>query len=68
MPKNNKVTKVDGHVKKQKVPAKLRIGTRKSGKSGVAMSNTDLQAVLESKDKRKWHHTARTVLNMRGVA
>jgi len=68
MPKNNKVTKVDGHIKKQRVPSKLRIGTRKGGKSGIAMSNADLQSVLENNDKRKWHHNARTVLNMRGVA
>ena len=68
MPKNNKVTKVDGHIKKQRVPSKLRIGTRKGGKSGIAMSNADLQSVLEHNDKRKWQHHARTVLNMRGVA
>ena len=67
MPKNNKVAKVDCHVKKQKVPAKLRIGMRKSGKSAIAMSTADLQAVLESNDKRKWHDNARTVLKMRGV-
>ena len=67
MPKNNKVTKVDGHIKKQRVPSKLRIGTRKGGKSGIAMSNVELQSVLESNYKRKWHQTARTVLKMRGV-
>jgi len=55
MPKSTKVTKKDGAVHRQKVSMKLRIGTRKGGKSAVAMSNTELQAVLESTDKRKWH-------------
>ena len=65
MPKNTKVTKIDGISHRQKVQSKLRIGTRKSGQSAITMSNAELQAVLESKDKRKWHHKARTVLAMR---
>ena len=67
MPKSTKVTKKDGIIHRQKVPMKLRIGTRKGGKSAVAMSNDELKSVLESKDKRKWHHKARTVLASRGV-
>jgi hypothetical protein len=67
MPKNNKVSKHDGNIFKQKVPAKLRIGTRKSGKSAIAMSSAELQAVLESNDKRKWHYRARKVLRQRGI-
>ena len=68
MPKNTKVTKIDGVIHRQKVPAKLRIGTRKHGRSAMTMTTTDLQAVLESSDKRKWHQSARTVLASRGVA
>ncbi len=68
MPKSTKVTKIDGVIRRQKVPMKLRIGTRKSGKSAIAMSNEELQAVLESNDKRKWHYRARSVLEARGVA
>jgi len=67
MPKSTKVTKHDGAIHRQKVSMKLRIGTRKSGKSAVAMSTEELQAVLESSDKRKWHTKARTVLATRGV-
>jgi len=67
MPKSTKVTKKDGAVRRQKVSMKLRIGTRKGGKSAVAMSNEELRATLESKDKRKWHNRARTVLAARGV-
>ena len=68
MPKSTKVTKLDGILHRQRVPMKLRIGTRKGGKSANAMSNEDLRAVLESKDKRKWHNNARVVLEARGVA
>ena len=68
MPKSTKVTKIDGVIHRQTVPMKLRIGTRKHGKSAHAMSNADLQAVLESTNKRKWHPHARTVLAARGVA
>lgn len=67
MPKSTRVTKIDGIVHRQKVPMKLRIGTRKGGQSAIAMSNADLLAVLVSSDKRKWHHHARTVLMARGL-
>lgn len=68
MPKSTKVTKKDGVIHRQKVAMKLRIGTRKNGKSAIAMSNEELLAVLEVSDKSKWHHKARTVLATRGVA
>jgi len=53
MPKSKKVTKVDGHTVRSKNPMRLRIGTRKTGKSAVQMSTPELQAVLEENDKRK---------------
>lgn len=65
MPKSARVTKIDGIIRRQKVPMKLRIGSRKSGKSAIAMSNAELFAVLESPDKRKWHSKARAVLTKR---
>lgn len=68
MPKSKKVTKIDGRTIRHKNPMKLRIGTRKAGKSALAMSNDELKAVLESKDKRKWHHRAQVVLAQRGAA
>ena len=67
MPKNTKVIKIDGITHRQKVQTKLRIGARKSGQSAITMSNAELQAVLESKDKRKWHQRARTVLAQRAM-
>jgi len=67
MPKNNKITKINNNIHKQKVPAKLRIGTRKTGKAANAMKTAELQAVLEAKDKSRWHQSARTVLRMRGI-
>ena len=67
MPKNNKVTKHDGVIHKQRVPAKLRIGSRKGGRSAHAMTNEALLAVLKSKDQSKGHPAARTVLSQRGV-
>ena len=67
MPKNNKVTKVDNVLKKQKVAAKLRIGTRKTGRSAHTMTTDALLAVLTNKDQSKGHQAARTVLRHRGV-
>ena len=67
MPKSKKTTKVDGRTIQHKNPMKLRIGTRKAGKSAITMTTAELQAVLENKDKRKWHNNARTVLQTRGV-
>jgi len=67
MPKSTKVTKKDGVIYRQKVPTRLRIGTRKSGKSAISMSNDDLRSVLESANQRKWHQNARTVLAARGA-
>lgn len=67
MPKNNKTVKHDGRLFKQKVPARLRIGTRKSGTSAHSMSNEALLAVLDNKSQAKWHSDAQTVLNLRGA-
>lgn len=67
MPKSTKIVKKDGVIHRQKVPMKMRIGTRKSGQSAMAMSNDELKSVLESNDKTKWHPKARTVLALRGV-
>jgi len=67
MPKSTKVVKKDGAIHRYKVPMKMRIGTRKGGKSAIAMSNEELLSVLTSSDKRKWHKHARTVLASRGV-
>lgn len=67
MPKSKKTTKVDGRTVHHKTPMKFRIGTRKAGKSAITMTTAELQAVLENKDKRKWHSKARTVLQSRGV-
>ncbi len=67
MPKNRNVVKKDGVVHKYKVASKMRIGTRKSGKSANLMSNEDLMSVLSSKDMARHHGKARTVLFNRGV-
>jgi len=67
VPKNNKVTKVGGGIRKQKVAAKLRVGTRKSGRSGHTMTNEALLAVLANTSQTKWHPAARTVLLQRGA-
>lgn len=66
MPKNNKVTKRDGIIRKSKVPAKLRIGTRKAGKSAIGMTTDALKAILTSDNHKRDHCHARTVLIMRG--
>ena len=68
MPKNNKTVKHDGRLFKQKVPATLRIGTRKGGTSAHRMSNDALLAVLTNKSQNKYHKDAGTVLALRGVA
>jgi len=68
MPKNNKTTKHDGRLFKQRVPATLRIGTRKGGTSAHRMTNEALLAVLTSKSQSKGHSNARTVLTLRGVS
>ena len=65
MPKNRIVKKVDGRTISKRAPSKMRIGTRKAGKSANLMSNAELQAVLDSGDKRKWHHVAKAVLDAR---
>lgn len=67
MPKRRNVVKINDRVNKLRVPMKFRIGTRKSGKSGFLMTNKELLDVLESKDKKRWHNNARSVLAIRGV-
>ena len=68
MPKNNKTTKHDGRLFKQRVPATLRIGTRKGGTSAHRMSNEALRDVLVNKAQSKGHANARTVLALRGAS
>ncbi len=67
MPKNRKVVKVDGATKVIKVPAKLRIGTRKSGTSASMMSTKRLMEVLEDKNLKRYHNNAQSVINSRKV-
>lgn len=67
MPKNNKTTKHDGRLFKQRVPATLRIGTRKSGTSAHRMTTEALLAVLGNKSQAKGRPNARKVLSLRGV-
>ena len=66
MPKNRTIEKRDGLIYKHNVASKLRIGDRKSGTAAHLMSDEALQAVLNSKDKKKDHANARTVLRARG--
>ncbi len=68
MPKHRNVVKKDGVVHKHNVPNKFRIGNRKSGKAGHTMTTDELKAVLDNKDKNKYHSNARAVLELRGVA
>ncbi len=67
MPKNRKRIKIDNRFVISKNPTKHRIGTRKSGSSANLMSSAALLAVLEDKNKTKWHQHARHVLSSRGV-
>ncbi len=67
MPKSKKTIKLETRTYKVKNPTKLRIGTRKNGRSALTMSNAELNEVLKSDDKRKWHSNAMTVLKARGV-
>lgn len=68
MPKNNKISKVNGLIVKQKVASKFRIGNRKSTKSANAMSNAALLAELENNNHRKSKNKIIAVLRNRGVA
>ncbi len=68
MPKNSKVVKVQGVIKKFKVPATLRIGTRSSGVSAHRMSTDALKAVVADDGKKRYHRNAQTVLTLRGMA
>ena len=68
MPKQKKTWKdASGAIHKQKVCTKFRIGTRKSGKSALLMSDEELLAVLDDKNKKRYHAKALTVLGKRGV-
>jgi len=68
MPKNNKTSKHDGKLFKQKVQATLSIGTRKGGTSAHTMSTEALLDVLKNKSHSKSHTNARKVLTLRGVS
>jgi len=67
MPKHRNVVKKNGVVHKYNTPNKFRVGTRSSGVAAHTMSTADLKAVLDSKDKAKYHKNARAVLSLRGV-
>ncbi len=62
MPKANKVEKRDGRTFKVKVCTKLRIGTRKAGKSALLMTKDELLKVLEDKGKKRYHAKAKAAL------
>lgn len=67
MPKNRKIVKIANAIHKLRVPATLRIGTRKSGTSAHRMSTDALKAVLETAGQKRWHQNALSVLALRGV-
>jgi len=68
MPKNNRVEKRDGIIKKHKVSATLRVGTRKAGTSALKMTTEALKTLLIGDSHKSDHANARTVLRMRGIA
>ncbi len=68
MPKNRKIIKKNGIIYKFKVPATLRIGTRKNGISAHRMSTDALKEVMETANKKRWRNNARSVLALRGIA
>ncbi len=65
MSKSTKVIKVGNVLTTIKVPTKLRIGGRKSGKSAHSMSNVQLNAICNDRQQRRWHYAAKTVLASR---
>ena len=68
MPKNRVTKKSNtGAVSHFRPSTKLRIGTRKSGKSAFLMSTEDLVKVIEDKNKTRYHAKAKTVLSLRGA-
>lgn len=68
MPKTRKRTKIDNRIIVTKIPAKHRIGTRKSGTSANLMSNEALMDVITDPNKSKWAKIAYDVLRNRGQA
>ena len=62
MPKSRKVTKVDGRTVVTNAPTKLRIGSRKGGKSANLMSKDELEKVLADSGKKRYHDKARAAL------
>ncbi len=68
MPKNRRRTKMqNGVIKHERPRTKLRIGTRKTGKSALHMSSDDLKAVVNNIDMKRYHDKARMVLAKRGI-
>ena len=68
MPKNKVRTKTaTGAVIHSRACSKFRIGTRKSGKSAVLMSNEAWLAVLANEGQRRYFAKAGAVLKLRGV-
>jgi len=63
MPKNKSSSKsATGAITRSRTAHKLRIGTRKSGKSALLMSTDALLAVLEDKEAASDHLNAKTAL------
>ena len=67
MPKNRKVVKKDGVIKVINVPAKLRIGTRKAGKSAHSMKTQELFDICNGKGNSRYRNNATAVLYSRGI-
>ena len=67
MPKNNKVTKIGNNIHKQKVPSRLRVGGRKSGKSAIGMSTQALKDELTNPNHKRSRNKIMAVLRKRGV-
>ena len=68
MPKNISVSKsATGAITKRRPPHKFRIGTRKSGKSAVLMSDDELKEIVNDNSKSRYHKKAVDVLRNRGI-
>ncbi len=68
MPKNIvKVKNSAGAIVKTRPMKKFRIGTRKSGKSALLMSNDELMNVINDNGKKRHRNKAIKVLRMRGI-
>ena len=67
MPKNKKISKINGIVKVSKIARKHRIGTRKSGVSANSMTENKLKDVISNTDITRDRDNAIYVLKQRGI-